>query len=87
MTQPADPMAEAKAWLDLHDVTYKPITRYQIKIEKEVSFHPTKGTIFIDGEDGARPRTGLPALEEVLIEFGYLPPEHAPTLSSAAMPR
>ena len=86
MTQSADPMAQATAWLDLRPITYKPITRSQIKIEKYVSYYPTKGTVFVDGEDGARPRTGLRALEEVLIEFGYLPPEHAPSLSSPAMP-
>lgn len=82
MAQPADPMAEAKVWLDLRDITYKAITRYQIKIGAKVSYYPTKGTVFVDREDGARPRTGLRGLEEVLIELGYLAPEYAPTLST-----
>ena len=86
MTQSADPMAAAKAWLCVRDVPYRPLTRYQLKIGKRVSYYPIKGTTFVDGEEGARPRTGLRGLEEVLIELGYLSPECAPTLSPSTMP-
>ena len=81
MTQHADPMKEAMAWLAERDLAYAKKTPYQLKIGRRVSYYPTKGTTFVDGEDGARPRTGLRGLEEVLIELGYLQPEHTPTLS------
>jgi hypothetical protein len=83
MTQSTDPaMAQAQAWLCDRDVPCRPLTRYQLKIGKRVSYYPGKGTTFVDGEEGARARTGLRGLEEVLIELGYLSPECAPTLST-----
>ncbi len=87
MTQSTSPaMAEAQAWLCVRDVPYRPLTRYQLKIGKRVSYYPTKGTTFVDGEEGARPRTGLRGLAEVLIELGYLEPDCTPTLSRATTP-
>jgi len=77
MTQHPDPMAAAKAWLDDRDVAFRQLTRYQVKIGKRISYYPTKGTTFVDGEDGARRHSGLSGLEQVLIELGYLAPEHA----------
>ena len=64
MTHPADPMAEAKAWLSDRDVPNWPLTKYQLKVgkRKRVSYYPTKGTTFVDGEEGARTRAGLSAI-------------------------
>ena len=84
MTQSTSPaMVQAQAWLCVRDVPYRPLTRYQLKIGTRVSYYPTKGTTFVDGEEGARTRTGLRGLEEVLIELGYLELECTPTLSPA----
>lgn len=81
MTPHPDPVVEAKAWLDQRNLPYTIKTKYQIKIGREVSFFPAKGTIFIDGEERARERTGLRALEEVLIKLGYIQPDKTPTLA------
>lgn len=81
MTEHPNPMKEAMIWLNERNLTYAKKTPYQLKIGKRVSYYPTKGTTFVDGEEGARPRVGLRGLEEILIELRYLAPEHAPTLS------
>ena len=87
MTLPSDPvMAAAQAWLRERNLTFRQMTRYQLKIGPRVSYYPAKGTIFVDGEDGARQRTGLLGLEEVLVELGYCFPEIAKTLILPTMP-
>ena len=47
-----------------------------------MSYYPGKGTIFVDGEKGARDKTGRAALEAVLIELKALEPDPTPTLSA-----
>ncbi len=87
MTLPTDPaMAQTKAWLCDRNLTYRQMTRYQLKVGPRVSYYPAKGTIFVDGDDGARQRTGLLALEEVLVELGYLRIECPRTLVLPIMP-
>ena len=83
MTLPTDPaMAEAQAWLRDRDLSYRQLTRYQIKIGRRVSYYPSKGTTFVDGEDGARQRTGFLGLEEVLQELGYTQETYVLTLKN-----
>jgi len=43
-----------------------------IKIGPRVNFWPTHGKIFVHGEDKGRVERGLPALEAVLRDLGYL---------------
>ncbi len=70
-------------WLRTHHLPYRQRTRYQLKIGRSVScFYPHRGTIFVDGEDEARERTGLAALEAVLRDQGYLGGPTAPTTPS-----
>jgi hypothetical protein len=84
MTHNPDPtFAAAVAWLRTHNLPCRQVTRYQLKIGRSVSFYPHRGTIFVDGEDEARERTGLAALEAVLRDQGYLGGPTAP----AAPPR
>ena len=72
MTDKPDPhFTEAEAWLRDRNISSRRTSKYQLKIGRRVSFYPNKGTIFVDGEEGARPNTGLGALEEVLREHGY----------------
>ncbi len=85
MTQPPDPMAEAKAWLDEQHLHYTRKTEWQLKIGKRVSYFPTTGTTFVDGEKRARECTGLRALEEILIELRYLQPDENPTSGPTAL--
>ena len=73
MTDKPDPhFTEAEAWLRDRNISSRRTSKYQLKIGRRVSFYPNKGTIFVDGEEGARPNTGLGALEEVLREHGYI---------------
>ena len=44
------------------DVRRPDKTPYQLKVSETVSYYPAKGTIFIDGTDGALPQRGLQAL-------------------------
>jgi hypothetical protein len=44
-------MAQAQAWLCDRDIPYRALTRYQLKIGRQVSYYPTKGTTFVDGEE------------------------------------
>jgi len=75
-------MAETEAWLRERDIPFRVLTKYQVKIGKfkRVSYYPTKGTTFVDSEDGARTRAGLSGLTEVLINLRELPPERGMTL-------
>jgi hypothetical protein len=99
MTHKPDPtFAATEAWLSARRISSRRTSRYQLKIGPTISYYPNKGTVFVDGEDEARPHTGLPALEVVLREQGYLggptapttPPRHAgptqPTLSVTINP-
>ena len=67
-----DPEAgkEAMAMLDEIGALYRITSDHQIKIGRCVSYYPSKGSIFIDGEKSARPDRGLHALRELLIERG-----------------
>ena len=65
-------MAEAEAKLvELGLVPERP-ARTQLKVGP-VSYYPSTGTVFVDGEDGRRSGAGLGVLEAVLREFGELP--------------
>ena len=73
MTHKPDPhFTKAEAWLRDRNISSRRTSRYQLKIGRRVSFYPNKGTILVDREEGARPNTGLGALEEVLREHGYI---------------
>ena len=65
-------MAEAKAWLIHREISFRQVTRYQLKIGRKISYYPSRETTFVDGEEAARELTGLRGLEAVLREFGYL---------------
>jgi hypothetical protein len=65
-------MAEAKAWLIHREISFRQVTRYQLKIGRRISYYPSKETTFVDGEEAARTLTGLHGLEAVLREFSYL---------------
>lgn len=39
---------------------------FQLKVAEEISFYPGKGTIFVDGTDGAHERRGLEAVIELV---------------------
>ena len=82
-------MAEAKSWLILREVSFRQVTRYQLKIGSKISYYPSKETTFVDGEEGARTLTGLRGLEAVLHELGYLRPDdfRTPTLSEPQQAR
>lgn len=49
---------------------------YQLKLDWQTSYYPGKGSLFIDGEQQARPERGLQALEiwiarhSPLLSFG-----------------
>lgn len=76
-TQSADLIAEA--WLRDRDIPHRAFTKWQLKVGnyKRVSYYPTKGTTFVDGEEGARTRAGLSGLAEVLIDSAnYRPNTH-----------
>ena len=80
MTHKPDPtFATAEAWLHARRISSRRTSRYQLKIGPTISYYPNKGTVFVDGEDEARPHTGLAALEAVLREQGYLGGPTAPT--------
>jgi hypothetical protein len=64
-------MAEAKAHLVALGAAYTCPTRTQLKIGP-VSYFPSTGTVFVDGEDARRPGAGPGLLEAVLREFGAL---------------
>lgn len=71
MTSTIGPMEVALAHLRALGLSPIKKTRYQLKLGR-VSYYPGKDTIFVDGEDGARPETGLEALERVLRDVGVL---------------
>jgi hypothetical protein len=70
--KPDPTFAAAEAWLGARRISSRRTSRYQLKIGPTISYYPNKGTVFVDGEDEARPDTGLHALEVVLREQGYL---------------
>jgi hypothetical protein len=77
--------AEAEAWLRARNISFRRVSRYQLKIGTKVSFYPGKQTVFVDREDGARPQTGLAGLAAALIEFGIMA-RPAPQLVCPAKP-
>ena len=50
------------------DVRRPDKTPYQLKVSETISYYPVKGTIFIDGTDGALPQRGLQALLTLLAD-------------------
>ena len=50
------------------DVRRPDKTPYQLKVSETISYYPAKGTIFIDGTDGALPQHGLQALLTLLAD-------------------
>ena len=88
MTHKPDPtFATTEAWLSARRISSRRTSRYQLKIGPTISYYPNKGTVFVDGEDQARPHTGLPALEVVLREQGYLrDPSRSPSSPQSASP-
>ena len=89
MAYPNDPkFTEAEAWLHARNVLFRRTSPYQLKIGRRVSYYPSKGRIFIDGEGKSRDQTGLAALEAVLREEGLLrgPARHPVPLIIPALP-
>lgn len=69
---------ESMAMLDEMRVLYRVVSDYQIKIGRYVSYYPSTGRIFIDGEKSARREKGLHALRVLLFERGLARrPRHA----------
>jgi hypothetical protein len=65
-----DKFSEAVTWLGRRKISYRRVSSYQLKIGPRISYYPSKGTTFVDGEDRARDKTGLDGLADVLIELG-----------------
>lgn len=65
-------MGEAKRCLDRHGIAYYEPNPGHLKIGRSINYWPTSGKVFIDGTPGSRVDRGLPALETVLREQGYL---------------
>jgi hypothetical protein len=68
---PSSPMAQALAWLRRYNVPHAQKTPHQIKIPPDVSYYPSTGTIYLDGDRHAVPAKGLTALTTVLGMRGY----------------
>ena len=64
-------MIEALDWFHDHGLEPDQPTEHQFKFG-DVTFHPRKDTVFVDGEICRRDETGLEALAAVLRELGYL---------------
>ncbi|GGJ36153.1 hypothetical protein CDQ92_10700 [Sphingopyxis bauzanensis] len=45
---------------------------HQLKLDGQTSYFPTKGTLYIDGEQQARPERGLQALEKWIAQHAAL---------------
>ncbi len=76
-------MAEAEAKLaELGLVPERP-ARTQLKVGA-VSYYPSTGTVFVDGEDGRRSGAGLGVLEAILRELGELPANGGDTAAHPA---
>ena len=70
-SNPPDPIANARKWLDENSVLYTMPSEFQIKIDS-TNFYPKKGTICIDGQEKLPPSLkGLGGLYQVLIKKGY----------------
>jgi len=61
---------EAMEMLDEIGVLYRVVSDHQIKIGRCISYYPSKGSIFIDGERGARAEKGLAALRDLVQGLG-----------------
>ena len=62
---------EAEAWLHRHGIPHKRTSPDQLKLG-DINFYPGKGTITIDGHGPRQPDSGLPALERLLGQRGFL---------------
>jgi len=71
-------MAEAKRFLGQHKVWYSEPNPGHLKIGRSINYWPASGKVFIDATSGSRVDRGLPALEAVLRERGYLQGPAAP---------
>ena len=70
-SNPPDPIANARKWLDENSVLYTMPSEFQIKIDS-TNFYPKKGTISIDGQEKLPPSfKGLGGLYQVLVKKGY----------------
>lgn len=63
-------MHQASAALARAGVHFQQPSGFQLKVGP-FSFYPTKGTIFRDGETGARNERGLPAFLLILRDTGH----------------
>ena len=61
---------EAMEMLDEIGVLYRVVSDHQIKLGRCISYDPSKGSIFIDGERGARAEKGLAALRDLVQGLG-----------------
>ena len=50
----------------------RPANNYQLKVAPEISYYPSKQTIFVDGEKGVRPERGIEALLDLLVEWKFV---------------
>ncbi len=55
-------MREAISFLEQAGIAAKRPSPYQLKLDEQTSYYPTKGTLFVDGEAGSRPARGMAAL-------------------------
>ena len=69
----------AVAWLQERKIYFTNPGAGHIKIGPRVNFWPTHGKVYLDGDKQCHPDRGLPALEAVLREQGYLGGPTAPT--------
>lgn len=70
-------MHQASAALVRAGVNFQQPSPYQIKVG-QFSFYPTKGTIFRDGETGARNERGLSAFLRILRDTGHADAQDKP---------
>lgn len=59
-------MDEALAWLRAEGVPHKKLTDHHIKVDRNISWWPARGTIFRDGAKSRYPEPGRRALAKLL---------------------
>ena len=69
----------AVAWLQARKICFTNPGAGHIKIGPRVNFWPTHGKVYLHGDKQCHPDRGLPALEAVLRDQGYLGGPTAPT--------
>jgi hypothetical protein len=72
----------AVTWLQERKIYFTNPGAGHIKIGPRVNFWPAHGKAYLDGDNQCHPDRGLPALEAVLREQGYLGGPTAPTTPS-----